>query len=310
MERAMSESERAEYRLVAVPVPGGDLTAGIWNEGSEPTVLAIHGITASHRAWIAVADRLPGMRIIGPDLRGRGGSRTLPGPFGMARHAADAMALLDAEGIDRAHVVGHSMGAFVAMRLAELYPDRVLSLTLVDGGIPLQLPSDIPFAEVMRQALGPALARLETSYPSREAYREFWRGHPAFANDWNAAVESYVDYDLVGTEPELRSSASGVAVMADAVEQGVGTIAEQPWEIVKSPLTFLRAPRGMMDGPEGLYAEQYVEHWAGSHPNLTVIEVPDVNHYTIVMNDRGANAVAAAVSSQIAVNAQPEGRPE
>jgi lipase len=306
----MSESQAGAYRLVTAPVLGGELTAGIWNENSEPTVLAIHGITASHRAWIAVADRLPDVQIVAPDLRGRGGSRSLPGPFGMARHAADAVALLDALGIDRAHVVGHSMGAFVAMRLAELYPDRVLSLTLVDGGIPLQLPSDIPFAEVMRQAFGPALARLETSYPSHEAYREFWRGHPAFANDWNTAVENYVDYDLVGIEPGLRSSASGVAVMADAVEQGVGTIAEQPWEIVKNPITFLRAPRGMMDGPEGLYAEQYVEQWAGSHPNLTVTEVPDVNHYTIVMNDRGASAVAAAVTAQFAAKAQPEGRPE
>ena len=285
------------YELVTAPVRGGDLTAGVWNPDAPRTVLALHGVTASHRCWLAIARALGDTRVVAPDLRGRGGSRGLPAPFGMAQHAEDAAVLLDSLGIQGpVDVLGHSMGGFVTMRFAELYPDRVNSVTLVDGGIPLRLPTDIPIEEVMKATLGPALARLAMTYPTRESYHDFWRAHPAFANDWNADVEDYVDYDLVGEEPELRSSASAEAVLADSVEQGVGTVAEQPWLRVRAPITFLRAPRGMLDGPEGIYASDYVGEWALSHPSLRVIEVPDVNHYTIVMKNTGAEAVARAIT--------------
>ncbi|MCU1597471.1 MAG: alpha/beta hydrolase [Glaciihabitans sp.] len=291
-------SSGGSYRLVTAPVRGGDLTAGIWNEGGGEPVLAFHGVTASHVSWLAVARALAPRTVIAPDLRGRGHSRELPAPFGMAQHAEDALALLDRHGIETVDVVGHSMGGFVAMRFAAKFPERVRSVTLVDGGIPLPLPAGVPIAELMRQALGPALARLEMTYPTRESYREFWRAHPAFANDWSPEVEEYVDYDLVGAEPELRASASGVAVLADAVEQGIGTIAEQPWTGLAAPTVFLRAPRGMMDGPEGLYAPGYVADWAALHPALTVIDVPEVNHYTIVMSPRGTDVVVAAIRNQ------------
>ncbi|MFZ5850408.1 MAG: alpha/beta fold hydrolase, partial [Actinomycetota bacterium] len=75
------------YRTLDVPVDGGTLRVGVWGEAG-PVVLAVHGITANHRTWDLVADRLPDVRLVAPDLRGRGRSATLPGPFGMARHAA------------------------------------------------------------------------------------------------------------------------------------------------------------------------------------------------------------------------------
>ena len=89
------------YRTVDVPVRGGDLRVGIWeptgdaSEPAGPPVLAVHGITASHRAWVSVAARLPGARIIAPDLRGRGRSNQLPGPFGITGHADDLARVLD-----------------------------------------------------------------------------------------------------------------------------------------------------------------------------------------------------------------------
>ena len=292
-----------DYELVRVPVVGtasGDgLAVGVWNPGRQRTVIAFHGISGSHQSWRAVARALPDVTFVAPDLRGRGGSRALIGPFGMAQHAADGVAALDHLDIRGAvDVLGHSMGGFVAMRFAELSPERTRAVTLVDGGIPLPLPEGIPIETLMKQTLGPALARLAETYPIREAYREFWHAHPAFANDWTPDAVAYVDYDLVGEEPELRSSASPDAVLGDAVEQGVGTIADQPWSRVSQPIVFLRAPRGMMDGPAGLYPSDYVEQFAEKHPNLHVEDVPDVNHYTIIMKQDGADAVAAAVSRE------------
>jgi lipase len=300
MERSMTES----YELVGVPVTGGDLAAGVWNRGGMRTVLAFHGITASHQSWRAVARALPGFAFVAPDLRGRGASRGLVGSFGMTQHAADAAAVLDALSItDPVEVLGHSMGGFAAMRFALTYPRRVRSITLVDGGIPLLLPTGVPIAEVMRASLGPALARLEQTYPSRAAYRDFWRAHPAFVGEWNDDVEAYVDYDLVGSEPNLRSSASGSAALGDAVEQGAGTSADEPWSGIASPISFLSAPRGLLNGPP-LYAPDYIEGFATGHPNLTVVHVSDVNHYTIVMNSKGADAIAAAIKQTPSTNQQ------
>jgi lipase len=286
------------YELVTAPVRGGMLTAGVWGSGTSEVALAFHGITASHVSWRAVARSLePKRSVIAPDLRGRGASRDLPGPFGMAQHAEDALRLLESRGVDRVDLIGHSMGGFVAMRFAAEYPDLVRSITLVDGGIPLPLPSDIPIDQLMKATLGPALARLEMTYPSREAYRDFWRVHPAFVGEWNDDVEAYVDYDLVGSAPDLHSAASGSAALADSVEQGVGTVADQPCSVVTTPITFLRAPRGLMNGA-GLYDADYLADFARTHANLRVIEVPDVNHYSILMNHRGADAVADAVQTE------------
>ena len=90
MDGAMTSSPTRtghSYRTIAVPVAGGDLRVGVWDPdpaaADPPSVLLIHGVTASHLAWPFVVDRLPGVRVIAPDLRGRGGSNSLTGPAGM-----------------------------------------------------------------------------------------------------------------------------------------------------------------------------------------------------------------------------------
>ncbi|GGF19638.1 alpha/beta fold hydrolase [Subtercola lobariae] len=112
------------YRLSTVP---GSLTVGEWGPADAPVVLAVHGITASHQAWRTVAALLPEFHLIAPDLRGRGGSRTLPGPFGMARHADDLADVLDHLGARHATVVGHSMGAFASLIFGLRHPALVES---------------------------------------------------------------------------------------------------------------------------------------------------------------------------------------
>src|SRR5207248_1989 len=143
-----------------VPVRGGTLRVAQWGDG-DAVVLAIHGITASSMSWPAVARRLPHSHtVVAPDLRGRGDSAGLPGPWGMSQHAEDMVAVLDAIGVHRAVVTGHSMGAFVAVVLAAAHPDRVERLVLVDGGLPLSLPEGLDSDGVLDATLGPAIARL------------------------------------------------------------------------------------------------------------------------------------------------------
>jgi lipase len=270
--------------LSEVPVTGGALTVARWGEPADnPPVLAIHGITASHRAWAMVAEAHAGP-VLAPDLRGRGGSGSLPGPYGMAAHAADCVAVLDAFDVERATVVGHSMGGFIAAVIAHRYPDRVGHLVLVDGGAPFGIPEDTDPDTV----LGPAVRRLDMRFASREEYRDFWRQHPSFAK-WNTAIESYVDYDLTGEPPALRSRVDRDAVRTDYLDLLKGDTPKAAFAALPSDTVFLRAERGMFDEPTGLYPDP-------DAIGLKVTTVPGTNHYTILLGDDGAQAVAAALS--------------
>jgi hypothetical protein len=67
----------------------------------------------------------------------------------------------------------------------------------------------------------------------------------------------------------------------------------------------LRAPRGLLNEPGGLYAPGYLDDWAEKLPALTVREIPDVNHYTIIMGAPGVAAVADTVRAALAVASWP-----
>ena len=285
------------YSTLDVPVRGGTLRTGVWGppDPKAPAVLAVHGVTASHRTWGLLAQELDGVRLIAPDLRGRGRSNQLPGPFGMAAHADDLAAVLAAHQVGSAVVVGHSMGAFASVVLARRHPELVQSLVLVDGGLPLQVPAGLSDEEVIQSVLGPAAERLAATFPSREAYRDFWRVHPAFADHWNALVEDYVDYDLAGEPPLLRPSTNYQAMARDTADLNGGAALMDALESLAVPAVLLRAPRGLLNEDAGLYTPGYVDQWAGRLPALRVRDVPGTNHYTIVMDSPGAAAVAGAV---------------
>ncbi|WP_197491873.1 alpha/beta fold hydrolase [Microbacterium sp. H83] len=257
-------------------------------------VLAVHGITANGRSWRTVAERMPERRLLAPDLRGRGRSNRLPAPYGLRTHAADLAALLDADGGEPRTVLGHSMGAFVVVALADLRPDLVERLVLVDGGLPLSLPAGIRSAEDLDIAtlLGPAAERLGMHFADDEGYLDFWRRHPAFARDWSDAVAEYARYDLDGT----RASTLADAMIADGAELYGADWYLDALRGLRMPVTVLRAPRGLTDA-EPLYAPGVLDGFRTLVPQLDVVEVEDVNHYTILFAERGASRVAAAASA-------------
>ncbi|MFD0478122.1 alpha/beta fold hydrolase [Nonomuraea thailandensis] len=165
------------------------------------TIIAVHGITASLMAWAAVGRRLPdGWSLVAMDLRGRGHSASLPGPYGLPRHAEDVLRVADHVGAGPdAVLTGHSMGAYVAALAGARR--EFAGVVLVDGGIPLPpIPEGMDPGAALEATLGPALARLRQTFPSAEAYVDFFKAHPAFAGRWNADVEAYVRYDLTGPE--------------------------------------------------------------------------------------------------------------
>lgn len=287
--------------LLDVPVAGGTLRVGRW-PGDGPVVVAAHGITANHVSFSALARHLDGrVTLVAPDLRGRGGSGNLPGPYSMAAHADDLVAVLDHLGAESAVILGHSMGGFVAVVAAHRHPERVSALLLVDGGLPLPVPEGVAVDDLLQAVIGPAMSRLSMEFADAEAHRDFWRAHPALA-EWTPDIEAYVDYDVTGSP--LRSKVSIDAVRGDATDTMVTSTVADAVAGLSVPAGFVRAEGGMFGAPPPLFPAELVR----AHPQVVDLgEVPGTNHYTLVISDKGAAALAAHVLAAVSSPAWPEG---
>ena len=285
----------APYSSFDVPVSGGSLHVGRWGAGDQ-IVIAAHGITGNHRSWQGVARALgPGVSLVAPDLRGRGLSTKLPEPFGMRAHADDLVAVLDHLELEQAVLVGHSMGAYVATTAASVHRERWSHVILVDGGVALPLPRGVEPAAMLAGVLGPALTRLEMTFASRDAYRDFWLAHPALSEPgaWNDDTEAWLDHDLTGTEPELRSSASLEAVRFDGTELLVDDKVRHALHDLTQPSVLLRAPRGLLNEVPPLLPDELIDPLRASWPIRLEMLVDNTNHYSILLAPRGARVVAS-----------------
>lgn len=124
---------------VDLPGSGVRLRATRW-AGEGVPVLLLHGLASSRRFWDLVVPDLVGGRgagrpVLALDQRGHGDSERPDGPYDGATVVADALTALDAVGLSRVVVVGHSWGASTALRLAATAPERVLAVVGVDGGL-------------------------------------------------------------------------------------------------------------------------------------------------------------------------------
>ncbi|MFL5955170.1 MAG: alpha/beta fold hydrolase [Gaiellaceae bacterium] len=122
-----------------ITTPDG-LALNVRDEGDGAPVVLLHGFPDSSHVWRKQIPALvgAGFRAIAPDLRGYGESDKPQevDAYRMTTSAADVVAILDALGIERAHVVGHDWGAGLAWVVAGLHPDRVEKLVAMSVGHP------------------------------------------------------------------------------------------------------------------------------------------------------------------------------
>jgi len=101
-------------------------------QGGGAPLLLIMGLGGDLRLWSnQIAALAPHYRVIAFDNRGSGKSNVPPGPYSIAEMADDALAVLDHVGVERAHVLGWSMGGMIAQELAAAHPERVHRLVLL-----------------------------------------------------------------------------------------------------------------------------------------------------------------------------------
>ena len=107
--------------------------------GSGDDVLLIHGLGGTSNVWMPLMPTLMRHRTVRPDLPGSGRSSRIDGPLTIERFVAAMLRLCASLNVERAHVIGHSMGTIVAFHLAATAPQLVRSLALFG---PLLAPPD------------------------------------------------------------------------------------------------------------------------------------------------------------------------
>ena len=264
--------------MLRVTADGVALAVHEWSGtgGTRKTVIGVHGLTANHKCWEPMAEVLaPDYRLIAYDLRGRGNSDKPATGYSLAAHGRDLAALLDHFGVRSTVLMGHSLGAAIALRFAVDHPGRVRRLVLIDGGLDAR-------AEVL-DSLAPAIARLGTEFPSLEAFLERMRGLPMLAGRWNDSLESYFRND-VETLPSgaVRSKAAPTAIR----EELLSLQRERLWTFhhrVRCPTLILRAPDGLLTATDCLMTREEGRAMAAAIPRAKLVEIPGTNHYTVLM---------------------------
>lgn len=192
-----------------------------------PVILFTNSIGSDLRIWNGVVAELRNTyRLLRYDMRGHGLTDITPGPYSMAQLAADALGLLDALAIRKAHVCGLSLGGMVAQQLAAQHPERVGRVILCGTAMRIGPPEMWEQrAATVRQHGTAALAEAVMQRWFTEAYRA-GEGVAVYQNmlsripaeGYAACCEAIRDADL---EPAAKSIAAPALVLVG--EQDVAT---------------------------------------------------------------------------------------
>ena len=260
--------------------------------------MALHGITAQHRAFNAFARHLRHPDgLVALDLRGRGDSaKPGEGGYGLEAHARDVARLLDHLNMHRGVICGHSMGAFVALETALLFPERVAALILLDGGWPRpEEPPDEEATRELEEGLNRAFARLEMTFETEEAYLEFW--FPGRGLTFDALppdLADYYRYDLRRVEGGFSPKASPTAAHEDSGSVSSESPTLRELEDVACPVMLARAAEGFFPGTAPLIPDEARDVMTGVLDLREELRLEGATHYTMLLLDEHARRVAEA----------------
>jgi pimeloyl-ACP methyl ester carboxylesterase len=257
-------------------ITSGSAVLAAESTGSGPDVLLVHAGVTDQRSWAHVVDALSGHRCLTYDARGYG--RTTYQREDGWSPAGDAVAVLDAYDVDRAVVVGSSMGGRTSIDLALSHPERVRALVLI----------------------GPAVSRApEPAYePEVLALDETWEAAEA-AGDLDAVneIEARVWLDgptapegrVTGAPRDLFLQMNRRALAAD--ETGEQSAEVSAWD----RLAEIGVPTLLLVGEHDLrYIHENCAHAARTIPGARLVELPGVAHLPHLENDERTIAEIAA----------------
>lgn len=246
-------------------------------KGSGKTVLCIHGLTANCRCWDGMVEALsPAHRLLAMDLRGRGGSGRPGTGYSLGHHVSDIRSFIDDLGIERIMLMGHSLGAFIALAFAARFPSRVERLVLVDGGGRL---SKKHMDKVM-EGIRPSLLRLGVIFPTEEAYLDSMR-QSTVLHPWNRDIETHCKYEIEKVENGVRCNIDPNHIMEES-ENLRKTDVRFFYPHIQCDTLILRATRGLLADDDILLPEPVIVGMLKAIPKAERLDVKGLNHYGIV----------------------------
>lgn len=268
----------APQQELTLSIPAGDLH--VRRHGSkEPLAIGVPGLSANRFSFEALGKAHPALAAL--DLRGRGRSPAgARGTHGWENHAKDILDAATALGAEQFDLIGHSMGAFISLVVANRAPQRVRRLVLIDGaGVPDPL------------AMGPiyaAVTRLGTVYPSAEDFLGKVAG--AGIVPWSPFWERHYREDLVEVPGGgVRQRASRHAVVEDLAYGSLQVGVRNLWPGVRAPTLLVRASLPIGGGHVVTPCDR--DAFQRTVPSAQVVEVP-ANHYGVMNHPTTAAAVS------------------
>jgi lipase len=265
------------------------LTCADWNPGAGgPVVLALHGLTNSSEVWRALAEALPGTRVVAPDLPGRGGSVTTQAAPGLAGHAAEVVRVADECGLEEVVLAGHSMGGYLAPLVAAKLGDRVRKLVLLDGGV-LPEPRWTLRRPVVRAQWKMIVRPLGRAFADAGAFVDQVEGRAiALRPDLRPRLLQWASYLL---DEAGRPRVDAARLVDDAVDTLTGAPTLPLLAAGDTPVHAILAEHDGDDSTRPFITDRALEAGRAHLPRLTAERIP-ANHVTMLFHE----AVAAAVA--------------
>ncbi|MFP5211782.1 MAG: alpha/beta fold hydrolase [Acidobacteriota bacterium] len=253
-----------------------EIQLAVW-PGQGRNVLCVHGLTANCRCWDTIAGALsPEHRVSAMDLRGRGLSGRPRSGYSIERHCRDIDGVMKGLGMEQVTLVGHSLGAIIALAFAARFPQRVERLVLIDGGGKLTEEQ----ATRVFAGIKPALDRLGHVFPSMEAYLGLLKAAP-FLNPWSEAIEAYFRYEAEEVKRGVRSRVRPAHVREELINLREVDIAGL-YPAVSCPTLILRATDGLLAADDILLPREAADRMLREIPDARCVDVEGANHYSIV----------------------------
>lgn len=261
--------------------------------GDGTPIVLLPGLTANATffAGLVEAGLTPTLRVIAVDLRGRGLSDKPDTGYGMDDHAADIVGLLDALGVDRAILGGHSFGGLLTYYLAANVPDRVERCVVLDA------PAYVD-PRIVEQ-LKPTLDRLGRVLPSRADYLASVKALPYYQGWWHPLMDDFYRADA----EDLPDGSVRARARPDHIAEAVKRSGAVDWPSVvariSQPTLLIRATEAY--GPPGyppLVGEEVAQRSIALLQDGRLVELAG-NHITAFFGEPamiGADAIRAFVA--------------
>ncbi|RRR76833.1 MAG: alpha/beta fold hydrolase [Candidatus Viridilinea halotolerans] len=241
--------------------------------GDGPAVLLLHGFAVNADDWLQTVAHLAsiGFRAIAPDALGFGQSDKPGGAaYSLQRYAALNVALLDALGIARASIVGHSMGGKMALATTILYPERVERLVIADSEGFMQIPlfmrkgGSLPFLgeAILALTAQPVLIRMQL--------------HAAFANPQRYITPALIERGRKTlADPGVRNTMLALSRHFAANDlQGAGLFTQ---------LSSIQQPTLIVWGAEDrMFPPKYARAAQAALPHAQLVVIPNCGHFPMI----------------------------